>query len=122
MKLTSGAGDLPDRTAINKQIKDELGAVVNLNMGAEFRLPFTGLSARAGFMYQPSQYKDDPARFARKFLTAGIGINSSDVMQFDFGYAYGWRGEHKSQKTVDESGADQTIEYHAVLITMRFSP
>jgi hypothetical protein len=122
VKLTSGAGDLPDRTKVNKQIKDELGAVVNLNMGAEFRLPFTGLSARAGFIYQPSQYKEDPTRFSQKFLTAGIGLNSGDVMQFDFAYAYGWRGEHKSQKTVDESMAQQTLEYHAVLITMRFSP
>ncbi len=122
MKLTSGVGNLPDRTAVNKQIKDELGSVVNLNMGAEFRLPFTGLSARAGFMYMPSQYKDDPPRFARKYLTAGVGLNSDGVMQFDFAYAYGWMGEHKSQKTVEEGGANHNLEYHSVLVTMRFSP
>ena len=122
MKITAGGGDLPDRTAINKRIKDELGAVVNLNVGAEFRLPLTGLSARAGVVYEPSQYKAEPPKFAQKYLTAGVGFNTGGVMQFDLGYAYGWRGEHKSQETVDEGGADRTIEYNAFLLTMRFSP
>jgi hypothetical protein len=121
-KITSGAGELPDRTALNKRIKDDLGAVVNLNLGAEFRLPWTGLSARAGFIYQPSQYKADPSRFARKFLTAGIGINSGDVMQFDLAYAFGWRGEHPSQQSADESGPPLDIQYNAVLVTIRFAP
>ena len=122
MKITSGVGDLPDRTQINKRIKDELTAVVNLRGGVEFRLPFTGLSARAGFIYQPSQYRGDPSRYSQKFLTAGFGINSSDMMQFDIGYAYGWRGEHKNQQTDNDSGAEQTIVYHTALFTMRFLP
>jgi hypothetical protein len=122
MKITGGVGDLPDRTAINKRIKDELSAVLNLNAGLEFRLPFTGLCARAGAIYQPSPYKDDPSRYSQKFLTAGFGINSNNIMQFDMAYAYGWRGEHKSQQEVSDSGAEQQIAYHSVLFTMRFAP
>jgi long-subunit fatty acid transport protein len=99
-----------------------LSAVVNLNLGAEFRLPFTGLSARAGAIYQPSPYHGDTSRYDQKFLTAGIGINSGGVMQFDMAYAYGWRGEHKSQQEVSGSGTEQTIAYHTALFTMRFAP
>ncbi len=121
MQITSGVGDLPERTAINKRIKDELAAVVNLNLGAEFRLPLTGLSARAGGIYQPSPYAGDPSRYAQKFLTAGVGINSNNKMQFDIGYAYGWRGENKDQQTGNASDAEQTIRYHTVLFTMRFA-
>ena len=127
MKITSGVGELPDRTLINKRIKDELSAVVNLNAGVEFRLPWTGLSARAGAMYRPSPYKQDPSRFSQKFLTAGFGINSNNMMQFDIGYAYGWRGDETFRQTTDlqaasDSGAQETITYHSVLFTMRFSP
>ena len=127
MKITSGVGELPDRTLINKRIKDELSAVVNLNAGVEFRLPLTGLSARAGAMYRPSPYKQDPSRFSQKFLTAGFGINSNNMMQFDIGYAYGWQGDETFRQTTDlqaasDSGAQETISYHSVLFTMRFSP
>ncbi len=122
MKITSGLGDLPDRTSINKRINDELSAVVNLNAGVEFRLPFTGLSARAGGMYRPSPYLNDPSRNGQKFLTAGVGINSNDFMHFDLGYAYGWRGENKNEQTGNDSGAEQTIASHNVLFTLRFTP
>ncbi|MGH7492609.1 MAG: hypothetical protein ACREOO_09450 [bacterium] len=122
MKITSGVGDLPDRTEINKRIKDELSAVMNLNAGVEFRLPFTGLRARTGGIYQPSLYKADPARFAQKYVTAGVGINSHDFMHFDVGYAYGWRGEFRDEQTGDASIAERTIVSHNFLLTMRFTP
>jgi hypothetical protein len=121
MKVTAGA-DIPDRTDLNKRIKDELGSVINLNGGAEFRLPFTGLIARAGFIYLPSQYEADPSRFARKILTAGFGINSSDIMAFDIAYAYGWWGEHQSQQEATEPMVDQFIDSHSVILSMTFSP
>lgn len=121
MRITAGIGSLPERTAIDKKIKDQLGPVVNLRGGAEFRLPFTGLIARAGFMYLPSPYKADPSKYSQKFLTAGFGINSSDMMQFDIGYAYGWRGELKNEQTDTEADTERSIKYHSVLFTMKLS-
>ena len=122
MKVSSGVGDLPDRTEINKRIKDGLGAALNLNAGVEFRLPLTGLIARAGGIYQPSPYAADPSRYSQKFVTTGVGINSNNTMYFDLAYAYGWRGEHKDELTGSDSVAERTIAYHSVLFTMRFSP
>jgi long-subunit fatty acid transport protein len=122
MKLNSGVGVLSERTGINKRLKDELVAVINLNAGVEFRPPFTGLSLRAGGMYQPSPFKNAPAGASQKFLTAGLGINSNNLFQVDIGYAYGWRGENKNQQTSSDGGAEQAIAYQSILLTMRFAP
>lgn len=46
----SGDIDPTITAAINKQILTKYTQVFNLRGGAEFRLPFTGLSARSGFM------------------------------------------------------------------------
>jgi long-subunit fatty acid transport protein len=122
MKISTGVGTVSDRTRISKRIKDELTGTVNLNAGVELRVPSTGLSARAGAMYQPSPYKDEPSRNDQKFLTAGFGIRSIDFFQLDVGYAYGWRGENKNQQTGSASAAEQSISYHTILFTMRFAP
>jgi len=35
----------------NKEVTEQFTRVLNLNGGAELRLPFTGLIARAGFQF-----------------------------------------------------------------------
>jgi long-subunit fatty acid transport protein len=95
--MLTGGTDIPEESEINKRIKEELTRVVNLNVGAEFRIPFTGLSARAGAMYRPSPYKADPSRYDQKFVTLGLGINSSDRLHFDIGYLYRWNDTKKDE-------------------------
>jgi len=119
VRITSGAGALPDRTLINKRINDELAAVLNLNLGAEVRLPFTGLSGRAGGIYQPSPYGSDPARNSRKVVTVGCGYNANDVAQVDLGYAYAWRGENRERQVGDDSSANRTVGFNTLLFTIR---
>jgi hypothetical protein len=118
MELTSGGGDVPTRTAVNKRINEELAPVLNLNVGAEVRLPWTGFSARAGGIYQPSQYRADPARFARKTVTLGAGYNANDSAQIDLGYGYSWRGENEARQA-DPTTTDQSVASHTVLFTIR---
>jgi hypothetical protein len=90
MKFTDGL-DIPKRTEINRNITETFTQIFNLRGGAEFRLPFTGLSARAGFMYYPSPIAKDPADFDKKFLTAGLGIRSGEgAMEFNVTYVLGW--------------------------------
>jgi len=118
--VTSGLGSLPERTAVNKRIKEDLMAVINWNAGAEVRLPLTGLIARAGAVYQPSPYLADPSsRLAHKAVALGAGYNSSDMMQFDVAYAYGWRGENKNPQTDDATTSEQKSGDHTVMFTMR---
>jgi hypothetical protein len=120
MEVTGGL-DVPERNDINKQIKEDFTRVLNLNVGAEFRLPFTGLIARAGAMYRPSPYKDDPGRYDQKFVTLGFGINSADRLLFDIGYLYGWWDTQKSEgEAVADPGMTQTIAYHNILLSIKF--
>jgi hypothetical protein len=93
MRFTGGLS-VPQRAELTKQIIEDYTRVLNLKAGAEFRLPFTGLSARAGFMYFPSQLKNDENVFDRKYLTAGLGIKSGEgSMEFNLAYIVGWWDE-----------------------------
>ena len=94
---------------------------MNLNAGAEFRLPWTGLSARAGAMYRPSPYKGDPSRYDQKFITLGLGINSSDRLYFDIGYMYGWRDQREDEvSTPTDNSFEQTVQYHNAMMSVKF--
>lgn len=87
------SGDLPvpEQSALNKKIIDTYTQTLNLKIGAEFRLPFTGLSARVGGMYIPYPVADSPTDFDRKFLTAGLGVRSGEgAMEFNVAYVYGF--------------------------------
>lgn len=120
MEVTAGY-DVPDRSDFNKRIKEEFTRVLNLNIGAEFRLPFTGLIARAGAMYRPSPFKGEPSRYDQKFVTLGFGINSADRLRFDIGYLYGWKDQNQDEvQTAADQSVDQRVEYHDVLITATF--
>ena len=87
----SGDLEVPEQSALNKKIIDTYTQTFNAKIGAEFRLPFTGLSARAGAMYIPYPVADAPTEFDRKFLTAGLGIRSGEgAMEFNVAYVYGF--------------------------------
>lgn len=93
MRFSDGL-DVPARSAINKLIIDEYSQIFNVKAGAEFRIPFTGLSVRAGAMYLPSPLKNDPRDFDKKFLTAGLGIKSGEgSMEFNLAYVLGFWDE-----------------------------
>ena len=119
MQLTSGGGALPNRTLINKRIKEELTDVIDWNLGAEVRLPFTGLFGRAGAIYQPTPFKADPTLYAQKAFTLGAGYDANSVVQVDLGYAYAWRGENKELQIGAVDSGEQKAGRHTVLFTMR---
>jgi hypothetical protein len=120
MKVSGGV-EYPEQSDINKRIKDEFTRVLNLNIGGEFRLPFTGLIARAGAMYRPSPYKGDPSRYDQKFLTLGFGIDTAERLLFDVGYLYGWRDQRKDEvQTSADPTVEQTVTYHDVLLSIKF--
>ena len=86
----SGGFDGLARENKNRDIKELMRSVININAGGEYVFASMGLALRAGFMYMPSAFKDDPSDYDKKFITAGIGYNLAKGMQFNIGYSYGW--------------------------------
>ena len=78
MKFSGDDMEITKQAGLNKDIFERYTQIVNLRAGAEFRLPFTGLSARAGFIYNMSPLKDAPTTYDKKILTAGLGISSGE--------------------------------------------
>ncbi|HOJ19502.1 MAG TPA: hypothetical protein PLT92_13150 [Ignavibacteriaceae bacterium] len=77
---------------MNMDIANNLRAVVNLNFGLEYTFAELGLRLRAGFIMQPSAYKDDPSDFDKKYLTGGMGLLIDQAVSIDVAYAHGlWK-------------------------------
>jgi hypothetical protein len=90
MKFSDGL-DVPARSGLNKDIIETYTQTFNVKIGAEFRLPWTGLSARAGAMYITDPVAETPQEFDRKYLTTGLGIKSGEgAMEFNVAYVYGF--------------------------------
>ncbi len=119
----SGDIDPTITAAINKQILTKYTQVFNLRGGAEFRLPFTGLSARAGFMYNPSPLADTPMEYDRKIFNAGLGISSGEGdFEFNVTYSRSWWDEPGEGFGPNVPPVDQAIRIDNVMtsFTVRF--
>ncbi len=113
------SGDL-EASAIktnNRIINANLKSVLNLNLGAEVKIPLTGISARAGIMYYPSPYKEDTKNFNKVFLNAGVGISVSNALQFDVAYSYGFWDTYSDNYGAGQSRVFQSVASHTILIT-----
>ena len=119
----SGDIDPTISAAINKQILTKYTQVFNLRGGAEFRLPFTGLSARAGFMYNPSPLANTPTEYDRKIFNAGLGISSGEGdFEFNVTYSRSWWDEPGEGFGPNVPAIDQAIRIDNVMtsFTVRF--
>lgn len=120
----SGDIDPPITAAINKLILEKYTQVFNLRAGGEFRLPFTGLSARAGFMYNPSPLADTPMEYDRKILNAGLGISSGDGdLELNVTYSRSWWDEPGEGFGPNVPAIDQSIKIDNIMasFTVRFN-
>ena len=106
--------------SINKDIKDILRAVVNLNAGLEYTIPDIGIRLRGGFIYQPSPYQGDPSEYDRKYFTAGIGFTADQAVGIDIGYAHGWWKNYGDNYGNDVSRTYQDISKDRVMIGMTY--
>lgn len=101
----------------NKIIIENFRPVLNYNLGAELRIPFTELRARAGLMYLPSPYENDPENFDRIYLTLGAGLVAGQALKFDVAYSYGFWETYGDNYGENLSRIYQKIDSHTVLIT-----
>jgi len=120
----SGDMEITKQAALNKDILERYTQVVNLRAGAEFRLPWTGLSLRAGFIYNMSPLKDAPTDYNRKYLTGGLGISSGDGdLEVNLAGMLGWWNLPSEDfgdniPTISQSIVDANI---ALSFTLRFN-
>ncbi|MCW8805104.1 MAG: hypothetical protein OQK56_01480 [Ignavibacteriaceae bacterium] len=106
----SGGLDVPQMSGLNKDIIGTYTQTINLKAGAELRLPFTGLSFRAGAMFIPYPVKDTPFEQDRKYLTAGAGITSGEgAIEFHLAGILGFWDEVSVNYGTSVSQVNQTI-------------
>jgi len=90
MQFTDGF-DYSYRADRNREIEDLFTTTLNYHLGAEFRIPMQiPVWCRAGVMYLPSPYANDPSEFDKKYLTIGAGTLIDDTFGIDLAYAHGW--------------------------------
>ncbi len=104
----------------NKEINDLFTSVINLNAGGEYFIPNLKLNLRAGFMYKPSAFKNDPGDFDKKFITLGAGYKLSKKLNFDIAYAYGWWKDFGDNYGSNLSRVYQDIRIGNLLTTIKY--
>lgn len=90
---------------INRDIKDQLTAVFNYNLGVEYTIPMVGLRLRGGYMVQPSPYKGDPAKYDHKYVTGGIGFLADETIGIDLAVAHGWWQDFGDNYSLAQDGS-----------------
>ena len=113
------SGDLEKSiiTENNRIINQNFGTVINYNLGAELKIPFTEIRARAGIMYYASPYKNDPPSFDRVYLNAGAGIEVSNSIKFDFAYSYGFWDTYSDNYGSNLSRVSQSVSSQTFILT-----
>lgn len=105
---------------VNKDINNSLTQVFSYNLGAEYTIPALGLRIRGGYFVQPSAYKNDPSKFDRKYVTAGIGFLLTQNVGIDIGYAHGLWKNVGDNYDVNVSRTFQDITYDRILVDLTY--
>jgi long-subunit fatty acid transport protein len=95
----------------NRLIKRIYRPTVNLRGGAELNLLGSGVRLRAGLIWNPSPYEDDPVEFDKVYLTAGAGFEFSGNVVLEIAYARGfWETFRDNYYLPNVSEASRTTE------------
>jgi hypothetical protein len=105
----------------NQDIKDSMTTVININVGAEYTIPYSGVNVRAGFMYAPSAFRSDPSSFDKKYFTLGLGYDATKYISFNVAYAYGWWKDYGDNYSAGLSRTFQDISVNNAVLTMKYN-
>ncbi len=78
------------KTEANRIILDTYRPTTRLRLGAEFTLPMTALSFRAGYFRDPSVFRDRPPEEDKQFVSAGIGFLLDKDVKLDLALVHGF--------------------------------
>ncbi len=105
---------------LNQDIKDQLTAVLNYNLGLEYTFPVIGLRLRAGYMGQPSPYRGDPKEYDHQYVTGGIGFLADETIGLDLGVAHGWWKDFGDNYGDNVSRTFQDVSVNKVILTATY--
>lgn len=116
--------DNPGLEKKNTQLQSVFRSVTNIRIGAEFDVPYTELKIRAGYMMNPSPYKNDPSSFDEKVLTGGAGLFLQRNVVLDAAFAYGtmksYRNEYSAVGLPNSARVDRSITSTLVNFTVSY--
>lgn len=118
----SGGLDVPQMSGLNKEIIGTYTQTFNVKAGAEFRLPFTGFSFRAGAMLIPYPVEGTPLANDKKFVTAGLGITSGEgAIEFHLAGIYGFWDQVTEVYGDSVPEVSETIDSYSIMgsLTLR---
>lgn len=73
----------PDARLQSDSLQQNYRDVLRINLGAEYTIPVTGVSLRAGFLSDPLPFKSSVIQTNRKFFTFGAGFLVDQVLTLD---------------------------------------
>lgn len=108
----------------NLLIKENYRETTRIHLGAEFELPLTGLSFRAGYFNDPSIYADASEDENKEFYSAGVGYLVDKQARLDVTYVRGtWQSPGfglPGSLDVDQYVEDITVNKVFVSLAFRF--
>lgn len=109
-------------TEANRIIRDNYRPTTRVRLGAEFTLPLTGLSFRAGYFRDPSILQNRDPDEDKQFYSAGLGFLIDKQVKLDAGFVHGfWRSFNSGLPETDDIGAYvEDIKVNKVFISLAF--
>lgn len=112
-------------TEANRLITDNYRATLRTRVGAEFTLPLTGLSFRAGYFRDPSILQNRDVNEDKQFLSAGLGFLVDKQVKLDVAFVHGFWKNFNSELEVPGGETDifeyvEDIKVNKVFVTLAF--
>ncbi|MFQ5706445.1 MAG: OmpP1/FadL family transporter [bacterium] len=110
------------KTEANRLIEESYRATMRIRGGAEFTLPFTGLSFRVGYFRDPSIFENALSDQDKQFYTAGVGFLLAKQVKLDLAYAYGfWKNRNVARpETNDVTSLVEDVTVNKVFVSLAF--
>jgi hypothetical protein len=112
-------------TEANRLIRDNYRATLRTRLGAEFTLPLTGVSFRAGYFRDPSIRQDRDLDEDKQFLSAGVGFLVDKQVKLDVAFVHGFWKSFDSELEVPGGETDvlehvENIKVNRVFVTLAY--
>lgn len=109
-------------TEANRLIRDNYRPTTRIRLGAEFTLPLTGLSFRAGYSKDPSILQNRDPDEDKQFYTAGLGFLLNKQVKLDVAFVHGfWKSFNSGLPETNDIGDNvEDIKVNKVFVSFAF--